>query len=196
MSTGEGFEQPAINVASNLNAVRERVQQATERAGRKAAPRLVAVSKTQPNEKLLAAYEAGTNPTLVTLALECSVRCRDFRKKEYERENEYKAGQRIFGENYVQEMVSKAPELPDDIQWHFIGSLQTNKAKSIVSIPNLSFVETVDREKLAATLDRSCEQLGRRLNIMLQVLVKKAAINNSEEAFLGCPQTAPLSTRY
>ena len=66
-------------------------------------------------------------------------------------------------------MVGKAPELPDDIQWHFIGNLQTNKAKSILSIPNLSFVETVDREKLAATLDRSCEQLGRRLNVMLQV---------------------------
>lgn len=107
--------------------------------------------------------------------------CHNFRKKERKKGSTKKAGQRIFGENYVQEVIGKAPELPDDIQWHFIGNLQTNKAKSIVSIPNLSFVETVDREKLAATLDRSCEQLGRRLNIMLQVVKNKSILKEQQQ---------------
>ena len=44
----------------------------------------------------------------------------------------YDAGQRVFGENYVQEMLEKAPELPDDIQWHFIGHLQSNKVKGLL----------------------------------------------------------------
>lgn len=44
----------------------------------------------------------------------------------------YDSGHRVFGENYVQEMLEKAPQLPDDIQWHFIGHLQSNKAKAIV----------------------------------------------------------------
>lgn len=44
----------------------------------------------------------------------------------------YNAGQRVFGENYVQELVGKAPVLPSDIQWHFIGHLQSNKVKTLI----------------------------------------------------------------
>ena len=47
----------------------------------------------------------------------------------------YDMGQRIFGENYVQEAVDKAPELPADIQWHFIGHLQSNKVKQLLGGP-------------------------------------------------------------
>ncbi|KAI9493413.1 hypothetical protein BDB00DRAFT_872305 [Zychaea mexicana] len=71
----------------------------------------------------------------------------------------YEAGQRHFGENYVQELVDKSAQLPKDIQWHFIGHLQSNKAKTVVSIPNLYVVETVDNIKKANTLNKACDGL-------------------------------------
>ena len=64
----------------------------------------------------------------------------------------YAAGQRDFGENYVQEWQDKADALPDDIRWHFIGSLQSNKAKFLVGRVNL--IHGVDRLSLADTIDR------------------------------------------
>lgn len=89
----------------------------------------------------------------------------------------YDAGHRHFGENYVQELLDKAEVLPEDIRWHMIGHLQSNKAKQLVHrVPGLSCVETVDSEKLATVLDRSCAELGRPpLRVFLQV-------NTSEEA--------------
>ncbi|KAJ0791504.1 putative pyridoxal phosphate homeostasis protein [Helianthus annuus] len=60
----------------------------------------------------------------------------------------YDTGHRCFGENYVQEIVEKAPQLPEDIEWHFIGNLQSNKVKPLLTgVPNLAMVETVDDEK-------------------------------------------------
>ena len=57
----------------------------------------------------------------------------------------YDAGHKIFGENYVQEILEKAPKLPNDISWHFVGHIQSNKAKALVQgVPNLKVVETVD----------------------------------------------------
>ena len=68
----------------------------------------------------------------------------------------YDAGQREFGENYVQELVEKAPTLPDDMQWRFIGKLQSNKAQVLVEgVPNLVAVETVDSAKLADRLQKA-----------------------------------------
>jgi len=62
----------------------------------------------------------------------------------------YAAGQRHFGENYAQEICDKAPQLPQDIRWHFIGHLQTNKVKPLIeAVPNLWCVEGVSSEKLA-----------------------------------------------
>jgi uncharacterized pyridoxal phosphate-containing UPF0001 family protein len=55
----------------------------------------------------------------------------------------YDWGQLSFGENYISELLEKAPLLPHDIQWHFIGSLQSNKIKQLVSIDNLFVIETV-----------------------------------------------------
>ncbi|KAL8136845.1 hypothetical protein V2J09_002846 [Rumex salicifolius] len=83
----------------------------------------------------------------------------------------YDAGHRIFGENYVQELVEKAPELPDDIEWHFIGNLQSNKVKSLLtSVPNLAMVESVDDEKIANKLDRVVGSIGRKpLKVLVQV---------------------------
>lgn len=67
----------------------------------------------------------------------------------------YDHGVRHFGENYVQELIEKAQLLPRDIQWHFIGGLQTNKCKDLAKVPNLSFVETIDSLKKAKKLNES-----------------------------------------
>lgn len=64
----------------------------------------------------------------------------------------YQLGHRHFGENYVQELTDKAKELPDDIQWHFIGSLQSNKCKIAGQINNLAVIETLDSESKATKL--------------------------------------------
>ncbi|KAI4295947.1 hypothetical protein L6164_035940 [Bauhinia variegata] len=83
----------------------------------------------------------------------------------------YDAGHRCFGENYVQELVEKAPQLPDDIEWHFIGNLQSNKVKPLLAgVPNLAYVETVDDEKIANHLDRVVGNIGRKpLKVFVQV---------------------------
>lgn len=67
----------------------------------------------------------------------------------------YDHGVRHFGENYVQELVEKAGLLPNDIHWHFIGALQTNKCKDLAKVPNLSTVETLDSLKKARKLNEA-----------------------------------------
>jgi uncharacterized pyridoxal phosphate-containing UPF0001 family protein len=70
----------------------------------------------------------------------------------------YDAGHRDFGENYIQELSTKAPELPDDIRWRFIGHLQSNKVNKLCSVPNLAVVETVDRWGFFALVSDSQSQ--------------------------------------
>ncbi|XP_059301087.1 uncharacterized protein LOC132053191 isoform X2 [Lycium ferocissimum] len=79
----------------------------------------------------------------------------------------YEAGHRCFGENYVQEIIQKAPELPEDIEWHYIGHLQSNKAKQLLTaVPNLAMVHGVDNPKL----DRAVSSIGRQpLKVLVQV---------------------------
>ncbi|KAH8949093.1 hypothetical protein BDL97_10G012700 [Sphagnum fallax] len=82
----------------------------------------------------------------------------------------YDGGHRHFGENYVQEFLEKAPQLPADIQWHFVGHLQSNKAKVLVCVPNLYMVEGVDSLKVANHLDRAVSGVGRQpLRVLVQV---------------------------
>ncbi|RDX66767.1 Pyridoxal phosphate homeostasis protein, partial [Mucuna pruriens] len=83
----------------------------------------------------------------------------------------YDAGHLCFGENYVQELIQKAPHLPHDIEWHFIGNLQTNKVKPLIAgVPNLAYVETVHDKKIANLLDRAVENVGRKsLKVFVQV---------------------------
>lgn len=85
----------------------------------------------------------------------------------------YAAGQRCFGENYVQELVAKAndPRAPDDIEWHFIGTLQSNKAKVVAAVPNIAMVETITSEKAATLLDKALAASERPslLKVMVQV---------------------------
>lgn len=83
----------------------------------------------------------------------------------------YDAGQRIFGENKVQEMMAKYEVLPKDIEWHLIGHLQTNKVKYIA--PWVSLIHSVDSAKLAAEIDKQGKKVGRVIPCLLQVHIAK-----------------------
>ena len=98
--------------------------------------RLVAVSKTQPADKIKEAYDAG---------------------------------QRIFGENKVQEMTSKQPGLPPDIEWHLIGHLQTNKVKYIA--PFVAMIHSVDSQKLLTEINKQGKKINRPIPCLLQVYI-------------------------
>jgi pyridoxal phosphate enzyme (YggS family) len=79
----------------------------------------------------------------------------------------YEIGQRDFGENYVQELVDKAASLPQDIQWHFIGHLQSNKVKYIA--PFVYLIHGVDSEKLLQEINKQAIKHNRVIHILLQV---------------------------
>ena len=113
-----------MSVAAELSAI-HRI------AGNQA--RLVAVSKTQPVERILEAYQAG---------------------------------QRIFGENKAQELITKAPLLPEDIEWHFIGHLQRNKVK--VVLPHLAMIHGVDSLRLLKEINKEAARLEKKIPCLLQ----------------------------
>ncbi len=96
--------------------------------------KLVAVSKTKPNEDILQAYQAG---------------------------------QRIFGENTVQELVKKQEELPKDIEWHLVGHLQSNKVKYIA--PFISLIHAVDSLKLLTEINKQAQKNQRIIHCLLQI---------------------------
>lgn len=98
--------------------------------------KLIAVSKTQTNEAILEAYNAG---------------------------------QRIFGENHVQEMVDKQAQLPSDIEWHMIGHLQSNKVKYIA--PFVELIHGVDSLKLLQEINKQAAKNKRVINCLLQVYI-------------------------
>ena len=79
----------------------------------------------------------------------------------------YELGQRAFGENYVQELVDKAAQLPTDIQWHFIGHLQSNKVKYIA--PFVHLIHGVDSEKLLLEINKQAIKQNRTIDCLLQV---------------------------
>lgn len=81
----------------------------------------------------------------------------------------YGAGQRIFGESRVQELVAKHEALPKDIAWHFIGHLQTNKVKYIA--PFIALIHSVDSEKLLAVIDSEAAKCGRVVDCLLEIHV-------------------------
>ena len=77
------------------------------------------------------------------------------------------AGQKLFGENYVQEFVTKTEEVTAPVQWHFIGSLQSNKVKYLAG--RVAMIHSVDRLSLAEELDRQWGKLGQTLEILIEV---------------------------
>ena len=81
----------------------------------------------------------------------------------------YSAGQRIFGESRVQELVKKVSELPTDIQWHFIGHLQTNKVRQLIG--KVALIESVDSERLLGLIDAESEKSGVISRVLLQLHV-------------------------
>jgi hypothetical protein len=128
----------SFDAAANLTAIRTRMVQAAQAAGRSAAAiNLVAVSKTHGAERVAALIGAG---------------------------------QRVFGENRVQEAQGKFPELKvqhSNLQLHLIGPLQTNKVKDAVAL--FDVIETVDRPKLARALAEEMARQGRTLDCFVQV---------------------------
>ncbi|MCL4148769.1 UNVERIFIED_CONTAM: hypothetical protein GTU68_045952 [Idotea baltica] len=107
--------------------------------------KLIAVSKWQPNSKILEAYRQG-----------------------------FKA----FGENYVQELISKSEELPKDIAWHMIGHLQSNKVKYIA--PFVSLIHSVDSIKLLKEINKQAAKNGRKIDCLLQIHI---ATEDSKSGF-------------
>jgi pyridoxal phosphate enzyme (YggS family) len=128
------------HVARHLEEVRQRIAKAAADASRDASSvTLLAVSKTFPAEDVRAAFNAG---------------------------------QRAFGENYVQEAVAKIAGLADlrsEIEWHFIGPLQSNKTKVVSE--NFDWVHSVDRLKIAERLNEQRPDGSPRLNVCLQINV-------------------------
>ena len=114
--------------------------------------------------------ESGRNESECTLVAVSKTKPVDMIKDAYE------AGCRDFGENYVQELVDKIPQLPDDIRWHMIGHLQTNKVKYIVDKTYL--IHGVDSVKLAKEIGKQSVKTGTVSDILLEV-----NIGNEESKF-------------
>ena len=81
----------------------------------------------------------------------------------------YDCGQKVFGENKVQELLTKVNELPADIQWHLIGHLQTNKVKYIA--PFIDTIQSVDSEKLLLEINKEAARNNRKIKVLLQVKI-------------------------
>ncbi len=92
----------------------------------------------------------------------------------------YNAGQHIFGENRVQELLAKKRLLPDDIIWHLIGHLQTNKVKHIV--PVVSMIESVDSIKLLSLINAEAANCQRKIDCLLQVHIAEEEVKTGFDA--------------
>ena len=105
-------------------------------------------------------------------------------KPVYMLQDAYDAGSRDFGENKVQEIMDKYPQLPSDIRWHMIGHLQRNKVKYIVD--KVALIHSVDSVRLAETIDKEAEKHGVIANILIEVNVAK-----EESKFGLMPEEVP-----
>ena len=109
----------------------------------------------------------------------------------------YNQGQRIFGENRVQEVITKYEALPKDIEWHLIGQLQRNKVKYIA--PFISMIHSVDSLKLLKEINKQAAKHERVIDVLLQVKIAeedtKAGFSQQEvEEFLASDDLAQLSS--
>eukprot|EP00929_Paragymnodinium_shiwhaense_P000154 TRINITY_DN100397_c0_g1_i1.p1 TRINITY_DN100397_c0_g1~~TRINITY_DN100397_c0_g1_i1.p1 ORF type:complete len:288 (-),score=66.49 TRINITY_DN100397_c0_g1_i1:170-961(-) len=145
------------SVSECLELVKARVEAATEKRREKSA------AVGSPGDAAAGAERPASGPRLVAVS----------KTKPVEAIREaYEAGHRHFGENYVQEIVEKAPQLPTDIKWHFIGHLQGNKVGMLLKgCPTLSCLETIDSEKLARAVNKAwlAQESERKLLVMVQV---------------------------
>lgn len=109
----------------------------------------------------LAAAKAGRDPDTVRLVAVSKTR------PAADITTAFESGQTLFGENYVQEFVEKFPEVTDQIEWHFIGHLQSNKVKYIAG--KVALIHSVDRLSLAEEIDRQWRKLDKTCDILIQV---------------------------
>ena len=160
-----------MSISDNVAAVRERIASAARRAGRNPDDiTLMAVSKTQPPERIREAYDAG---------------------------------QRLFGENRVQDFAAKAGGLQDlrDAEWHLIGHLQTNKAAKTAEL--FRAVDSVDSLKLAEKLNAAARTLGKKLDVLVEINVggeaaKSGVVPDSpalDELLIAAPRLQALVFR-
>ena len=91
-----------------------------------------------------------------------------------------RAGQVIFGENYVQELVTKASEISEPVEWHFIGGLQSNKVRQIAGLA--SMIHSVDRLSLAEEIDRQWGKLNKECDVLIQVNISREATKSGTSA--------------
>jgi len=124
------------DVSQALSRVKHNIVPKTQQLNLAKQPQLIAISKTKPNNLIMACY---------------------------------KDGHRQFGENYVQELLQKATELPVDIEWHFVGNLQSNKVKSLLEIPNLEMIQSVDSLKLAKQVNKNAQAINKKQKILVQI---------------------------
>lgn len=106
----------------------------------------------------------------------------------------YAAGQRVFGESRAQELAMKVPALPADIEWHFIGHLQSNKVKAVV--PLVHTIQSVDSLKLLRAIDDEARKTGKVVNVLLQVHVaaEETKFGFSPEELAGIAAEAAAMT--
>ncbi len=109
-------------------------------------------------------------------------------------EDAAQCGHTIFGENYLQEAKEKIEQFQGNVEWHFIGHIQSNKAKAVASL--FDYVHTVDRLKLASALDKHAGQLNRKLSVLLQINVgeevqKAGVLPGDAEKLIQTMQTLP-----
>ena len=160
-----------MSISDNVAAVRDRIITAARRARRSPSDiALMAVSKTQPPERIREAYSAG---------------------------------QRLFGENRAQEFAAKAATLHDlgSADWHMIGHLQTNKAAKTAEL--FRAVDSVDSLKLAEKLDAAGRNLGKKLEVLIQINVGAEAAKSGlapgspafEELLAAAPRFETLAFR-
>ncbi|MEQ3656940.1 MAG: YggS family pyridoxal phosphate-dependent enzyme [Dokdonia sp.] len=97
----------------------------------------------------------------------------------------YDAGQRVFGENKIQEMTQKWEQLPKDIKWHMIGHVQTNKVKYMA--PYVSLVHAVDRIKLLKEIDKQARNNDRIIEVLIQVKIAE------EDSKFGMEEAAVIA---
>lgn len=108
----------------------------------------------------------------------------------------YALGQRAFGENYPQELAEKQPALPPDIEWHFIGHLQTNKVRQIA--PFVHLVHGGDRERLLNELQKRAAALDRQIAVLLQVHIAQEETKHgfAPEELRELCQNEPFARRW
>ena len=104
----------------------------------------------------------------------------------------YHAGQRIFGENRPQELFAKVPQMPSDVQWHFIGHLQTNKLKLV--LPYVTMVQSIDSLHLLDAVNRWCLDNGRVVDILLELHLGAEQTKHglTESEILGVLAAVPM----